>query len=298
MPVSPVPAVSRTFPPEAASVPAARRFVRDAVLLAGQEQWVDEAQLAASEAATNAVLHAHTPFEVTVRAGSDGVYVQVWDDDAALPARRTSGATSTTGRGMELIAGVTSAHGVETVGPTKVVWFCLGMPEPDSADVLLLDRWQGRHQDDTVAASPGQARTVVLAGMPLSLWLAAREHHNGLMREYSLHEQAAQDRPGQIPAELVAADRARSLVLDAVRASPAERTLDLVLQVRPEQAEWFRALRDVLDRAEALATAGELLSSPGPGAVVDVRRWACTEVLAQLDGATPVRWTGPLELAR
>ena len=80
--------MSQAFAPEASSVPAARRFVRGLLLAGGQERWVDEAQLAVSELCTNAVLHAHTAFEVTVQVGADGVYVQVWDDDAVLPARR------------------------------------------------------------------------------------------------------------------------------------------------------------------------------------------------------------------
>ena len=65
-------AVSRAFPPEASSVPAARRFVRGLLLDGDQERWVDEAQLAVSELCTNALLHAHTPFEVTVQFCSDG----------------------------------------------------------------------------------------------------------------------------------------------------------------------------------------------------------------------------------
>lgn len=288
-------AVSRTFAPEAASVPAARRFVREAVLTGGQDVWIDDAQLAVSELATNAVLHAHTPFDVTVQVGPGGVYVEVWDDDANPPARRASEPTATTGRGMVMVAAVATSYGVQSVGPSKVVWFRLGAARPDHAEVVLLDRWR----DDTgTGAAPAatDARRVVLVRLPLSLWLAAREHHNGLMREFSLHQQAAQPRKGQIPERLVAADRARSLVLAAVRGAPVERSLDLALDVRREQAAWFEALRDVLDHAERLAASGELLARPGPQLIVDVRRWACTQVLDQLEGAAPAAWDGPLEL--
>lgn len=294
VPATPRPAVSRTFAPEAASVPAARRFVREAVATGGHDAWVDDAQLAVSEIATNAVLHAHTPFEVTVQVEPDGVYVQVWDDDATPPAQRASDPTSTTGRGMAVVAAVAAAHGVQSVGPTKVVWFCVGAARPHYAEEVMLDRWS----DHGIPAVPagGGARRVVLIGMPLSLWLAAREHHNGLMREFSLHQQAVQSRKGHIPERLVAADRARSVVLAAVRASPVEPRLDLALDVRPEQATWFEALRDVLDEAERMASAGELLAPPGPQLVLDVRRWACGQVLDQLGGAPPTAWDGPLEL--
>ena len=286
---------SRSFAPEPRSVPAARRYVRDLVLEAGLDRWAGDAQLAVSELCTNVVLHAHTPFEVAVQVAPDGVYVEVWDDDPVLPSRRASTTTSTTGRGLELLAAVATSSGVLAVGPAKVVWFCLGTARPESAQDVLLDRWRERPEDvsDEPASPPAE---VVLRSMPAPLWLSAREHHNTLMREFSLHEQAVRATPGQVPAPLVAADRARSLVLAALRAASGGPSVDLVLRVRPEQAGWFEALRDVLDQAERLALSGALLAPPGPPEIVAVRHWATGQVLAQLQGATPTAWTGPVEL--
>ena len=287
--------VTRAFAPEPGSVPAARRFVRDLVRAAGHEHLVGDAQLAVSELCTNAVLHAHTAFEVSVQVAPDGVHVQVWDDDPVLPARRVSDATSTTGRGLELLAAVATASGVHVVGPTKVVWFSLGRVRPDTAEPVLLDRWRHR-PEDAPDDDAGPCAAVVLCRMPGPLWLAAREHHNTLMREFSLHQQAVRDTPGEVPPDLVAADRARSLVLEALRSAGSGPSVDLHLSVRPRQAGWFTALRDVLDRAEHLALTGELLAPPGPPEVVAVRHWATGQVLAQLDGAAPVAWTGPVTL--
>ena len=276
-------------------MPAARRFVSGLLSAAEQDAWLDEAELAVSELCTNAVLHAHTPFEVTVQAGPEGVYVQVWDDDAVLPTRRVSDAEATTGRGLELVEAVSTSYGVQVVGPSKLVWFCLGMSRPDAAEDVLLDRW--REPPDETATGQAQAvRDVVLLGMPVPLWISAREHHNTLMREYSLYEQAAQATPGQVPVQLVAADRARSMVLAQVRAAGGVDRADLSLQLRREQTRWFEALRDVLDHAERLAGSGELLAPPGPAAIVAVRRWACEQVLHQFDGGAPSRWTGPSRL--
>ena len=294
MPALP-PHASRSFAPEAASVPAARRFVRSLLEQTGSEQWTDEAQLAVSELATNAVLHAHTAFEVTVQAGPGGVHVQVWDDDPVPPARRSSGTDATTGRGLELVEAVATEYGVQVVGPSKVVWFCLGTTRPAGTDVLL-DRWQDRTGEDEAPASA--ATRVVLRAMPLALWLSAREHHNTLMREFALYEQTHLLDPaaaGVSPA-LVAADRARSLVLAALRRLEVAAQLDVVLEVRPEQAAWFAALRDVLDGAEVLARSGELLAPPGPPEIVQVRHWACEQVLGQLAGGRPLPWSGPVAL--
>jgi hypothetical protein len=116
------------------------------------------------------------------------------------------------------------------------------------------------------------------------------------MREFSLHEQSVRATVAVVPPSLVAADRARSLVLGALRSTPGGPSIDLTLQVRPEQAVWFRSLRDVLDQAERLAVAGALLAPPGPADIVAVRHWACGQVLVQLHGAAPTAWTGPVEL--
>lgn len=299
MPALP-PHASRSFLPEPASVPAARRFVRLLLAQADAEQWTDEAQLAVSELATNAVLHAHTSFEVSVQAGPDGVHVQVWDDDPGTPTRRSSGADATTGRGLELVEAVAAEYGVQAVGPSKVVWFCLGTTRASDAADVLLDRWQDRAGGDE--APSADALRVVLRAMPLALWLSAREHHNTLMREYALYEQTQHEQtlPGQagrgVSPGLVAADRARSLVLAALREKEVAAQVDVVLAVRPGQAAWFEALRDVLDGAERLARSGELLASPGPPEIVQVRRWACEQVLGQLSGVRPLPWSGPVAL--
>lgn len=297
MTMAPALSVSRTFPLEPGSVPAARRFVREAVLAAGQDDWLDDALLGVSEVTTNALLHAHTPFEVTVTAGQDGVYVQVWDDDASPPARRASEPTSTTGRGLQLLAAVATAQGVQIVGPTKVVWFSLGMPRPEDSEDVLLDRWRDS-EDAVTGAARDDVGVAVLQGMPVSLWLSAREHHNTLMREFSLHEQAHGG--GAVPSRLVAADRARSRVLMALRAAVPVGSdvtaVDLRLELRPEDGQWFHCLREVLDDAERLARDGRLLAAPGPAAIVAVRHWACRQVLDQLAGAAPTAWDGPLRL--
>jgi Histidine kinase-like ATPase domain len=270
--------------------------VADLLRASRQEHWLDEAQLVVSELCTNAVLHARTPFEVTVQVHPDGVYVQVWDDEAAVPIRRVSDDGSTTGRGLELVEAMVTQHGVQTVGPTKVVWFCLGMSRPSSAEGMLLGRCRDQ-PDEAAAARAGDPRDVVLLAMPTALWMSAREHHNTLIREFALHTQAGQAAPEQAPVRLAAADRARNMILAALRAVDGRRSVDLRLQVWPAQAPWFHALLDVLDHAEGLASAGALLARPGPPAVVAVRRWACNQVLGQIGGAAPEAWTGPLELS-
>jgi hypothetical protein len=159
---------------------------------------------------------------------------------------------------------------------------------------VLLDRWRGRPQDLEVGAEP--AVEVVLRSMPGRCGWPLASTTNTLMREFSLYEQVVRATHGQVPETLVAARPGPA----ACPGSPAggERRSER----RPgaggaaEQARWFEDLRDVLDRAEQLALSGALLAPPGPSEIIAVRHWACGQVLAQLHGAAPTAWTGPVEL--
>lgn len=294
-----------------ASASAARRLVRQSLVECELQQWCDAAELAVSELVTNGVLHAHTMLTVAVRCGPEGLRVEVRDTNPVLPAQRQYSDHATTGRGMALVAAVTTSHGVteiETGG--KAVWFTIAgqEAEPDPED--LLDAWG---EDEDLGAAPVvTGRSVTLAGLPPTLWLAAGEHHDGLLRELALHRHGQ----GQSVDDLVVADRARSAVSTALDRSLAEARsagrvrnplpanhpgvldhvpdhLDLDVEVLGDDpAVDFAVLQDVLDEAERLAAAGQLLARPGLPEVVAVRDWAAESVIAQLTGQTPAPWPG------
>ncbi len=296
--------------PAALSARAAREHVHGLLDAAGRPDWVEAAELAVSEVVTNAVLHAHTAIRLWARLDDDGLLVEVHDQNPALPSQRAYDTHATTGRGMDLLAAVTSAHGVRATGTGKAVWFRLADTEQAPA-VDLLAGWDD--EPEPAPALPG-ARTVVLLAMPSTLWLAAREHHDALLRESVLFRAEHPDDPGS-QADLTRADEARSLVSgrlesEVVRAreegsavqplpeyhpgalpSVPER-LDLVLEVREEQAASFAALQDALDDGERLARDGRLLVRPGLPEIVAVRDWACEQVIAQLAGAPAAAWSG------
>jgi anti-sigma regulatory factor (Ser/Thr protein kinase) len=115
--------VGCSLPPTTASVPAARRFVRDALVAWRCPVDSDVAQLLASEIVTNAVLHARTDAYLSVRFAPDHVRVEVHDRSRALPARRPFDPNATSGRGLTLVDAYSSGWGAEADGPGKVVWF-------------------------------------------------------------------------------------------------------------------------------------------------------------------------------
>jgi PAS domain S-box-containing protein len=298
-----------TFEPALASAGAARRLVRDTLVEVGREEWLDAGELAVSEVVTNAALHAHTPIDLHLEVLPDRLRVAVRDRNPEMPLQRHYDDEATTGRGMGLVAAIALECGVDSLGAEgKVAWFSVGDP-PDVPSEELAAAWaldDGSPQDEIAETAP-----ITLASMPATLWLAARQHHDALLRELVLHlvEHPRDD------VDLAAADVARSIVSAAVvravevaQASGAAGPvvpaghpsplpwspgpLTLVVDVPVGIASGYAALQDVLDVAEALATSGELFARPGLPEVIAVRDWACEQVIAQLAGVAPAPWPG------
>lgn len=308
-----------SFPSELASVRAARRFLRRWLDGApGLEPALDSAELALSEVASNAVLHAHTPFDVRLLPLDGGLRVEVTDRWPGLPAVKRHGQQAPTGRGLELVLAVAQEFGVEPHGPDgKTVWFEVRVEDRAAADAgrsasELLAAWDGEAQPGAAAAPPDRQVTpdhvgaFVLAGLPLDLWLTAREHHDAVLRDLALH---AAEHPAQAPTpgRLALADRARAWVSVRVTHQVQERTGtvpasaaaarglvgDVTVLVGEGAVEAFRTLDEVLDAAERLAEAELLLAPPGSPTVVAVRRWACAQALTQLGGGPGTPWAPP-----
>jgi len=112
-----------TLPAVTHSVPTARRFVMAALADVDAAGASDDAVALVSELATNAVIHARTPYTVVVTRDGDTVRVGVHDRSAVVPRRRAYGLDATTGRGLRLMATVSSSWGIEAETGGKVVWF-------------------------------------------------------------------------------------------------------------------------------------------------------------------------------
>lgn len=125
--------------PAAASVGLARRELAGVLgeWEAEQHEWV-LTQLV-SELATNVVLHAGTPFAVTLTWDGELLRAEVSDDDPRPPRTRSYAVDATTGRGMRLVERLSRRWGVERRPDGKTVWFELdGTPGEDAFDVEAL----------------------------------------------------------------------------------------------------------------------------------------------------------------
>ena len=103
---------------------AARRFVSSVLARRPYEGRVSggDAKLVVSELATNAVIHAGTPFAVSVRCNGPSVRISVRDWSRTQPVLRNRGPASPSGRGLHLVTALTKAWGVDSDPDGKAVW--------------------------------------------------------------------------------------------------------------------------------------------------------------------------------
>jgi anti-sigma regulatory factor (Ser/Thr protein kinase) len=119
--------VATDFPLDPGAARQARHLVADAMREWGHDdELVADAELIATELATNAILHAGTPFRVAVQRFGPGVRISVHDRAAALPALLEPVPLGLSGRGMHLIGGLSRRWGVEVTEAGKTVWAELG----------------------------------------------------------------------------------------------------------------------------------------------------------------------------
>jgi anti-sigma regulatory factor (Ser/Thr protein kinase) len=120
------PSSTRTFEPEAASVARARQFVSG--VLDGPQPLVEDVCLVVSELATNAVLHARTPYEVALVVAPEAVRVEVRDGSPRQPVSSRAEPEIATGRGLAIVDALSVAWGVQPDSQGKVVWAELSRP--------------------------------------------------------------------------------------------------------------------------------------------------------------------------
>jgi KaiC/GvpD/RAD55 family RecA-like ATPase len=113
---------SAVFVPVPAAVPAARRFVTRVLTSWGEDDLLFDAQLIASELATNALEHAVSPFRIRLRRGDAAVRIAVEDAAPARPQERIAGLDAMSGRGVAIVAELAQRWGCDVGSDGKTVW--------------------------------------------------------------------------------------------------------------------------------------------------------------------------------
>lgn len=114
--------VTRLFVPARASLSRVRLFVGDVLRLWGLERWADDASIVASELATNAIIHAKSPFRVAVSRAGAMIRISVQDTVAATPERLAPDPTTIGGRGIAIVDAIAGAWGADLDPDGKTVW--------------------------------------------------------------------------------------------------------------------------------------------------------------------------------
>jgi len=83
---------------------------------------VDDAVLVASELVTNAVLHAELPCQLRLVSTRDELRIEVEDRAHAQPQRRRPDDDDEHGRGLTIVAALSSGWGSRPTPTGKVVW--------------------------------------------------------------------------------------------------------------------------------------------------------------------------------
>ena len=117
------------LPRELTSVRLARRFVSERLAEWGLESIRDDALLVTSELAANAITHADSTCRLRVSLTPTTLRIDVVDTGSGTPEPQPPSSTEEHGRGLHLVAAVTTAWGLEMVPDDgKIVWAELARP--------------------------------------------------------------------------------------------------------------------------------------------------------------------------
>lgn len=107
----------------------ARRFVTQTLRAWNLGRVLDDALLIASELATNAVTHAESPCRLRLSLTDTSLRIDVTDTGQGTPEPQPESFTEEHGRGLHLVAALTTAWGLDVIpGEGKVVWAELPRP--------------------------------------------------------------------------------------------------------------------------------------------------------------------------
>lgn len=293
------------LPPEAASVPAARRFVRARLSSAGLPgDLVDSVEVCISELVTNGVLHARTEFEVRVELLGPRLRLEIRDWSDAVPRHVVRGSSATTGRGLDMVRVLCADWGVTLVEDGgKVVWCELapdaGGAAPDSVDLLSAWPELDAQPEESALAGP----VVALLRYPVRRAIRSREHVEALMRECVLVAQTMAG--GKAPAQLVelaaavsarhSSSMSRSERLTLAAAERGDASVDLEFPLSDDTAPVMRAYQATFAALDAYAADNRLLTLQTPTDVAELRDWVVAELIAQASGRPANPWPGPLD---
>jgi anti-sigma regulatory factor (Ser/Thr protein kinase) len=113
---------ARVFVPAPVVVREVRDFVRDVLHQWGESALLGEADIVVAELAANAILHACSPFRVSVSRTSTEVKIAVRDASSILPESTLGAVDRQGGRGISIVAAVSERWATDREADGKTIW--------------------------------------------------------------------------------------------------------------------------------------------------------------------------------
>ena len=284
-----------------------RALVADELRRLDRIDLTDDAELVASELATNAILHGDGIVRVAVDEVDERIRVEVEDRTRVSPVMALATSDAMTGRGLRLVSSIASRWGVEPADGGKVVWAELEAghtPQTPSAEALL-DLWDDDLGVDDLATAPARY-PVTLGQVPTDLLLAAKTHVDNLVREFTLLTAGAQQGGSSpVPPHLATlidgvvnrfAEARQSIKRQAIAAAGrGDDHVRLELHLGLDAADAGEEYLAALDEADAYCRAARLLTLETPPQHRVFRQWYVGELVAQLRAAAEGRPVPPPE---
>lgn len=140
---------------------------------------------------------------------------------------------------------------------------------------------------------------VRVIGMPIDQYRRTSEHHDELIREFTLMSADEADSTS-VPRRLVAlmaelqarfsglGSGPQTILDEAIRSGAS--AVDLVYHVPPEVGPASADFDRLLDEADEFCRAGDLLTLASPSEIRELRSWFLSEFVRQTRGEPPIPW--------
>jgi hypothetical protein len=266
---------------------------------------IEAASISVSEVITNALLHAEQPVSVRLRGTRDHPRIEVRDgsrqppDLPDLDGNPEDDLLLTFGRGLSIVARVSSAWGAELDEEGKIVWFVPQVELVDGRGVqgTITELQPVQREDPPEVDDPVD---VTLLALPLPEMKANRMHLRELRRELrllALGHEANYPLAASLSrffSELDATfwrglrdERLASALLDE------DDELDLTITVPRRSGDDFQRFIELLELADAFCRQERLLILARTTEQVAFQTWMFGEFVRQTHGADPLPWRHP-----
>jgi len=148
-----------------------------------------------------------------------------------------------------------------------------------------------------------EPRTVRLVNLPISLFLRSREHHDDLIREFTLmairqpedvHAPRLPEQLSELVEILGRRYSASASRADAARDAAIERgdtSVDLTYEVPASVVPDLLRLTELIDAADEFCRSEQLLTLPRDAEMVAFAHWYNGEFINQINGLPPTPWS-------